>query len=254
MGRTRCLLVDDLKLTRGGLKRILESQHDFEVIAEADDASQALELSLRHKPELVLMDIVMKGLSPFAVARRLRNLKPAPRVVFVTMHEEESYLRRAVMAKAHGYILKDVDPGLLVGGLRQVMRGGRFFSSELLEITLRRMENTTLSNEVVTKLTNREREITKLLVEGNSVKEIAVMLELSMKTVEAHKFNLMRKLDMHNKVELVHYAIREQLVPCPRQGLCSLRLMKEPGDGLLQQAIEAAEASLEAKTELVAAD
>ena len=214
--KIRCLLADDHVLVRQGIRRLLQDERDVEVVGEAGDAAEALKSVMDLRPDIVLMDIGMPGFSSFEATRLIQNDFPGTRVIFLTMHEGQDYVMQGLQAGASGYLLKDTPAAKLASVMREVHRGGKFVSPEvlggLLDGKLGVPERLRPSR---TALTPRETEIMKLLAEGNTVRKIAGMLGLSLKTVEAHKFNLMRKLDIHNKAELVHCAIRKKIVKVP---------------------------------------
>jgi len=218
MPKIRCLLVDDHTLFRQGVRRLLESESDFEIVGESPDAGDALEKARDLRPDVVLMDIGMPGLSSFEATRQIKKNRPETKVLYLTMYEDEDYLLQCLEVGAAGYVLKDTPAPQLVSAVRDVYRGGKYLSSQVLgklvEDFRSRVRDTRMQPRMST-LTPREREILKLLAEGNSVKEIAVLLGLSVKTVEAHKFNLMRKLDIHNKAQLVTYAIQKKIIKVP---------------------------------------
>jgi DNA-binding NarL/FixJ family response regulator len=218
MPKIRCLLVDDHTLFRQGVRRLLESESDFEIVGESPDAGDAVEKARDLRPDVVLMDIGMPGLSSFEAARHIRKTRPETKVLFLTMYEDEDYLVQCLEVGAAGYVLKDTPATQLVTAVRDVYKGGKYLSSQVLgklvEDFRSRVRDAKMRPRIST-LTPREREILKLLAEGNSVKEIAVLLGLSVKTVEAHKFNLMRKLDIHNKAQLVTYAIQKKIIKIP---------------------------------------
>jgi DNA-binding NarL/FixJ family response regulator len=218
MPKIRCLLTDDHTLFRQGVRRLLETESDFEVVGEASDAGESVEKARELRPDVVLMDIGMPGLSSFEAARQIRKTRPETKVLFLTMYEDEDYLVQCLEVGAAGYVLKDTPAPQLLTAVRDVYKGGKYLSSQVLgklvEDFRSRVRDTRMRPRIST-LTPREREILKLLAEGNSVKEIAVILGLSVKTVEAHKFNLMRKLDIHNKAQLVTVAIQKKILPLP---------------------------------------
>jgi DNA-binding NarL/FixJ family response regulator len=218
MPKIRCLLVDDHTLFRQGVRRLLESESDFEVVGESGDGGNAVEKARELRPDVVLMDIGMQGLSSFEAARQIRKNRPDTKVLFLTMYEDEDYLVQSLEVGAAGYVLKDTPAPQLVTAVRDVHRGGKYLSSQVLgklvEDFRAHVRDQRMRPRIAT-LTPREREILKLLAEGNSVKEIAVTLGLSVKTIEAHKFNLMRKLDIHNKAQLVTYAIQKKIIKIP---------------------------------------
>jgi two-component system, NarL family, response regulator NreC len=213
----RCLIADDHVLVRQGIRRLLQDEKDVEIVAEAGDAAEALQQVMELHPDIILLDIGMPGFSSFEAARIIQSDFPRTRVIFLTMHEGQDYVMQGLQAGASGYLLKDTPAAKLASILREVHQGGKFVSPEVLGGLL---DNGKLglperARPSRSTLTPRETEIMKLLAEGNTVRKIAGMLGLSLKTVEAHKFNLMRKLDIHNKAELVHCAIRKKLVKVP---------------------------------------
>ena len=218
MPKIRVLLTDDHTLFRQGVRRLLESEADFDVVGEAADGGEAVEKARELRPDVVLMDIGMPGLSSFEAARHIRKNRPETKVLFLTMYEDEDYLVQCLEVGASGYVLKDTPAAQLVTAVREVYKGGKYLSSQVLgklvEDFRAHVRDAKMRPRIST-LTPREREILKLLAEGNSVKEIAVLLGLSVKTVEAHKFNLMRKLDIHNKAQLVTYAIQKKIIKIP---------------------------------------
>jgi two-component system response regulator NreC len=212
-----CLVVDDHTLFRAGLRRLLESEPDFRVIGEARDATEALEKACELRPDVVLMDIGMPGMSSFEAARRMGISCPEARIIFLTMYEDEEYLRQSLTVGASGYLLKDAPALNLISAVREVHQGRRSLSPQMLN-KLGEGGRHALRSRAVGRgpsLTPREREVVRMIAEGNSVREIAGRLRLSVKTVEAHKFNLMRKLGIHNKAQLVTYAFQKRIVKMP---------------------------------------
>lgn len=214
----RCVIVDDHILFRDGLRRILESESDLEVIGEASDAGSALEKVRELQPDVVLMDIGMPGMCSFDAAKSLLQENPNTRLIFLTMYEEEEYLLQCMSVGAAGFMLKDSPAPKVINAVREVFQGRKYLSPQILgrmvDDVRARSARTTSRGSM---LTPREREIIKMIAEGNSVKEIAGTLHRSVKTVEAHKFNLMRKLDIHNKAQLVTYAIQKKIVKLPAE-------------------------------------
>jgi DNA-binding NarL/FixJ family response regulator len=215
--KIRCLIADDHVLVRQGIRRLLQDESDVEIVGEAGDAAEALKGVMELRPDIVLMDIGMPGFSSFDATRVIQTDYPGTRVIFLTMHESQDYVMQGLQAGAAGYLLKDTPADKLASVLRDVHQGGKFVSPEVLGGLLDngRLNGQDRPRPSRTALTPRETEIMKLLAEGNTVRKIAGMLGLSLKTVEAHKFNLMRKLDIHNKAELVHCAIRKKIVKMP---------------------------------------
>ena len=216
--RIRCVIADDNELVRYGVRRLLEDAPDFAVVAEAGDAALALKLTIEHRPGLVLLDIGMPGMSSFEAGKLIAEHCPGARIVYLTVHEDKECVRQAMQSGASGYLLKDTPTTLLLRALRDVGRGEQAWSPRIAHLL---RENTALREgaaQVVMRrssLTAREREVMRLLAEGRTVRQAASDLGVSVKTVEAHKFNLMRKLDIHNKAQLVTAAIQKKILPAP---------------------------------------
>jgi len=214
----RCVIADDHEMLRYGVRRLLEDASDFAVVGEAGDATEALKLVLEQRPDLVLLDISMPGMSSFEAGRLIEEHCPGTRIVYLTMHEDQEYVQQALRSGASGYLLKDTPAPLLLRALREVNRGERSLSPQ---IQAKLNDDVTLRTQAMrvplrrSTLTLREREVMKLLAEGNTVKKAAAVLGVSVNTVKAHKFNLMRKLDIHNKAQLVTVAIQKKIVPLP---------------------------------------
>jgi len=212
--KIRCVIADDHTLLRQGVRRLLEDAPDFVVVGEAADASEALKQVLQHQPDLILLDISMPGMSSFEAARLIEEHCSGTRVVYLTMHEDQEYLLQALRSGASGYLLKDTPAPNLLQALREIHNGVRQLSPRLRG-RLSDDGGRAARGAAKTTLTPREREVMKLLAEGHSVRQAADRLGVSIKTVEAHKFNLMRKLDIHNKAQLVTAAIRKKIVSPP---------------------------------------
>lgn len=218
MKRTRVLIADDHTLFRQGMRNLISNESDIEVVGEASTGNEVLQMIDLTRPDLVLMDVSMPGLSSFEATRQLKRLRPETKVLFLTMYDDEDYLLESMQAGGSGYILKDSPTEQLLTGIRDVQNGGSYLSprmlAQLVDDFRTRIRSGVPQPRLAT-LTPREKEVLKLLAEGNSVKEIATDLNLSVKTVEAHKFNLMRKLDIHNKAQLVQYAIQKKIIQLP---------------------------------------
>jgi two-component system, NarL family, response regulator NreC len=215
MAKTRILLTDDHTLFRHAIRNLLSAEADLEIAGEAANAADAVAMARQLRPDIVLMDIGMPGMSSFEATRLIRKERPETRVIFLSMYDDDDYLAESVEIGAHGYVLKDSPAEQLVNGIREVARGGNFLSPRLLSRLvddLRDQGRGSLRKPRFGTLTKREIEILKMLAEGQSVKEIATAFDLSVKTVEAHKFNLMRKLDIHNKAQLVQFAIQKKII------------------------------------------
>jgi DNA-binding NarL/FixJ family response regulator len=215
MARIRVLLTDDHTLFRQGIRTLLAVEPDMEVVGEAANAFDAVTTAKQMRPDIVLMDIGMTGMSSFEATRQIRKDRSETRVIFLSMYDDEDYLAECVDIGASGYVLKDSPSEQLMTAIREVHRGGSYLSPRLLTRLVdgfRVQGRNAMNQPRFGTLTKREREILKMLAEGKSVKEIASGFDLSVKTVEAHKFNLMRKLDIHNKAQLVQYAIQKKII------------------------------------------
>ena len=218
MPKTRVLLTDDHTLFRQAIRTLLSAEPDLEVVGEAANAAESVAFAQQLRPDIVLMDIGMAGMSSFEATRQIRRDRPETRVLFLSMYDDEDYLAESMEIGASGYVLKDSPAEQLLTGIREIQRGGSYLSPRLLTRLVDgfRMQGRGIERQPrFGTLTKREREILKLLAEGKSVKEIASGFDLSVKTVEAHKFNLMRKLDIHNKAQLVQYAIQKKVIRLP---------------------------------------
>ena len=215
MQRIRLLIADDHTLFRQSIAEVLRSQTDMEIVGQARDASEAIEFAETARPDVILMDINMPGMPAFDAARQIRSSTPGAKLLFLTMHDDEDYLVESLGLGAHGYILKDTETKVLIAAIRDVHFGGKFLSPRMLT---RLMEDVRVNPATGVKkgrhdaLSGRERQVLKILAEGKTVKEIATDFNLSVKTVEAHKFNLMRKLGIHNKAKLVQYAVAKNIL------------------------------------------
>jgi len=207
------LICDDHALFREGVKTVLSAQPDIEVVGEASDGKEAVERAIRLGPDVVLMDISMPMLKGFEAVRRIRKGCPDVKVLILTVYDDEDMVARCLDSGAAGYVLKDSPPLQLVYAIQTVYQGQQFLSPKVLTGVVRQYISQPLDFKGGYELlSDREREILVLLAEGQSLKDIATSLNLSVKTVDAHKVNLMRKLDLHDRSELIRYAIRKRLV------------------------------------------
>jgi DNA-binding NarL/FixJ family response regulator len=211
----RILLADDHDVLRLGLRELLAQQSGWEVCGEATTGRQAVEMAVRLQPNVVILDVTMPQLNGLEATRQIRKAAPGVEVLIFTMHESEQLIRDVLAAGARGYLLKSDAPRHIVAAVEALAQHKPFFTSKASETMLESFLLNASSGEKgagADPLTAREREIIQLLAEGNSSKKIATLLAISVKTVETHRAAIMRKLDMHSIVDIVHFAIRNNLV------------------------------------------
>ena len=214
--RTKVLLCDDHTLFREGIRAILKDEASIEIVGEAADGRQAVAKALELQPDVVLMDIAMPELNGFDATRRILQSHANTKVLILTMYEEEEVINRCLSAGASGYVLKDAPRAHLIHAIDVVNKGGQYLSSRALKKVVKQyVKGDKGSATGYERLSDREREVLKLLADGLALKEIATKLVLSVKTVDAHKTNLMRKLDLHDRSELIKYAIQRKLIRLP---------------------------------------
>lgn len=215
----RILIADDHTLVRSGLRALLESDATFRVVAEADDGRQALALIETHPPDVVLMDVGMAGLNGLEATLQIMKAHPHMHVIILSVHKAEEYIVRALRAGAAGYLFKDSAATELKQAICTVLRGERYLSPEASRRVAEYEERFGLASVTpITEasspgqLTQREREVLQLVVEGRTMQDIAARLGISVKTVETHRYRLMDKLNIHHITGLVRYAIKIGLV------------------------------------------
>lgn len=209
----RVLLADDHTLVRAGLRKLVESLPGMEVVGEADDGLALLELAEKLQPNLVLMDIAMRGLNGLESTLRVLRTVPAAKVLILSMHQSEEYVRQALRNGASGYMLKDAAPMELDIALKAVLRGETYLSPAVSKGVVSDYVQRLRGDEPQgVQLTPRQREVLQLVAEGHSTKEIARRLDLSVKTVDSHRTQLMKLLDIHEVTGLVRYAMRTGLI------------------------------------------
>jgi DNA-binding NarL/FixJ family response regulator len=204
----RVLIVDDHKLVRAGLQMLLQHESEIEVVGEAETGDHAVTLCSELRPDVALVDLAMPGMTGWQVLEELKAQAPQVKVIILSVHSTEEHVVRALRAGALGYVLKEAAPQELISAVRTVHQGGTWLPSQLsrqvLDAYLRRIQAADPPNL----LTTRQREILRLIADGSSTKQIAADLDVSVKTVESHRAQIMAKLDIHDTAGLVRFAIR----------------------------------------------
>ena len=215
MTRTRVLIADDHPLIRSGLRVLLEREKEFEVVAEASDGYEVLELVLKSKPAVAMLDVGMPRLNGIDAAQQISEKAPSVRVIIVSMHSDEGYVLRALKAGAKGYLLKASTESDVLRAVRAVAAGQAYFSPEISRVLAEEYVREIRSRGVQDSydlLSIREREILQLLVTGKPNREIADLIHVSHFTVETHRNNIFQKLHIHSLPELMLYAVRKGLI------------------------------------------
>ena len=213
MNPTLVLIADDHALVRAGIRALLERIPNTEVVAEASDGREAMELIAKRQPDIVLMDIAMPGLNGLEATRQIVKTWPPVRVIILSMHSSEEYVWQALRAGARGYLLKGASLAELELALSFVVRGEIYLSPPLSQkVIMEYVQRTGKQRAREETLTARQREILSLIAEGESTKQVALQLNISVKTVESHRAQIMERLNIHDVAGLVRYAIRTGLV------------------------------------------
>ena len=210
----RILIADDHSVVRAGLRAMLESRSGWEVCAESVDGRDAIEKAVKLKPDIAILDIGMPLLNGVEATRRIRAASPSTEILILTMHESDDLVQQVVEAGARGYILKDDADRVLLAAVDAVLHHKPYFSTRVSTPPADDLPSHDGSRTRL-RLTPREREILQLLAEGKSNKEVASLLGISVNTAEAHRSNIMLKLNLHSLAELVHYAIRNNIIKTP---------------------------------------
>jgi len=209
------MIADDHPLVRSGLRALLERNGEFQVIAEAADGYEAIDLAVLHKPDVILLDVGMPRLSGPDAAQSISQKLPAARIVMLSMHSDEAYVLRALKAGARGYLLKASPEADVIAAIRAVASGNAYFSPSITKLLVEeyvveaRRRGVEDSYDL---LSTREKEILQLLASGKTNREIADLLYISVATVETHRNNIFQKLHLHNLAELILYAVRKGLI------------------------------------------
>jgi two-component system response regulator NreC len=213
-GRVRVLVVDDHEIVREGIRMVLATDPELEVVGVASSGEEAIEKVRELEPDVVLMDIGMPGLSGFEATRRIRQSHPQTQVVALTVHDSEGYVFQMLQAGATGYVVKRAAAEDVIAAVKRAHQGEAVLHPSVAKLLIKDYLARVAKGEERSfdELSDREREILKLIAEGKTNREIADTLFLSIKTVQAHRANLMRKLGMHDRTELVKYAIRKGII------------------------------------------
>lgn len=214
MSVLRIVIADDHEVARRGVRALLEGHHGWEVCGEAADGREAVNMVSRLRPDLALLDIGMPGLNGLDATRQILAALPETRVLILTMHDSEQVVREVLAAGAVGFLLKSDAGRDLVAAVEALQFGRTFFTSKVAQLVLEGYLHPGEQDDMAFRsvLTPREREVIQLLAEGKTTKEVATTLNLSVKTAETHRTNLMRKLDLHSVVDLTLYAVRNGIV------------------------------------------
>jgi two-component system response regulator NreC len=210
----RLLLVDDHAVVRSGLRMLLENERDAEILGEASSASEAIEAAMRLRPNVILMDIGLPDLSGIDATREIKKRAPEVSIVALTIHEDEEYFFKMLEAGASGYVPKRAAPEELLTAIRAAAAGQVYLYPSLAKLLVRDFLDggRAAEDQARSDLTDREQEVLTYLAEGASNEEIATSLVISPKTVARHRENIMRKLNLHSRAELVRYAIRKGII------------------------------------------
>lgn len=214
--KIRLLLADDHAVLRSGLRLLLSQQPDMEVVGEAGDGEEAIDKTRDLSPDILLLDITMPGIGGLEALDRIKKENPQVKVVVLTMHDDESYMERIMTSGGSGYVLKKAADTELVSAIRAVYQGGVYLHPSMTRALVNQLQRRTVAQErqshLESKLSEREREVLKLIAQGYTNKEIADMIFLSVKTVETHKAHIMDKLELRSRAELVRYALDNGLL------------------------------------------
>lgn len=213
MGKIRVLLIEDHTMVRQGLRRLLEMNEDIQIVGEVGDGRAALDAAQRHRPSVAIIDISLPGLNGIEVTRQLAKTVPETKVLILSMHADEAYVRQSLRAGAVGYLLKDADEQDLLKAVTALSVGGSYFSPSVSKLVLEGyLSDPGQPDDELAALSDREREVLQLVAEGNSNKEVARLLDVAVSTVESHRKHIMEKLDLHNTAEMVRYALHKGII------------------------------------------
>jgi DNA-binding NarL/FixJ family response regulator len=210
--KLRIVLADDHRLVRLGFRRLLDDEPDMEVVAEASNGAEAIALAESFRPDVAVLDMAMPEVDGVQAIHEIVRRTPETKILVLSMYDEPRYVRNALQAGAHGYLLKNALDVGLAEGVRAVAAGKRYLSPSLEKIA----KESELAADPLERLTNRERQILQLIVQAHSNKEIAQILDISVNTVNVHRTNLMKTLNLHSTAELVLFGVEHGLAPLPK--------------------------------------
>ena len=217
MSKISIVVTDDHVLVRKGIVAMLESEHEINVVGEASNGSEALATARSLHPDILLLDIRMPEMTGLEAAAKLKNYSPGTKAVILSMHDSEEYVLEAVRAGAYGYLLKDTDKSEFIKALKQIHGGSKYFSGAVSNV----LANSLLTGQAVRSsavkedpyhLTRKEKEILRMIIDGKHNKDIADSMNKSVRTIETHRFNMMKKLGVNNAVDMINKTIRENLL------------------------------------------
>jgi DNA-binding NarL/FixJ family response regulator len=217
MKKIKILFADDHGIVRDGLRSLFKSDPQFVIVGEAADGAEALNLVAKHKPDVAILDISMPNVNGIEATSLIKKNYPETKVLILTIHEDEEYIQEMIIAGADGYVVKNAEKKEIFDGVRAVSNNETFFSPTVSKVLLEGLIKRTRDGDVIkfnydSKLTNREVEILRLIAEGMTGKEIAAKLFLSLSTVNSHRMNMMKKLNIHDTASLVKYAIQKNVI------------------------------------------
>ena len=215
MKMTTIVLADDHNLVRQGLRTLLETEPDFRVVGETGDGLEAVDLVRSLKPNVLVVDLMMPSLNGLEVTQRAKDSSPRTQIIILSMYSNEAYVLEALRNGAAGYVLKDSNADDLIKAVREAVIGRRYLSPPLSELAIEAYSQKSKATniDIYETLTSREREVLHLAAEGHSNKEIATRLSISPRTAEVHRSNMMKKLGLHTKTDLVRYALNRGILP-----------------------------------------
>lgn len=214
MAKTRILIADDHAIVRDGVRALLAMADDTEVVGEASGGQEAIDLSVSLEPDLILMDIAMPGLGGLEATLEIRRRVPRAKIIVLSQYGDPEYVRRFLKAGVSGYVLKNAAGADLVAAIRAVMRGGLVLDPEVARDALQDSSGAAAADgpDAYETLTDREKQVLKLVAEGHSNKEVAEALDISVKTAMSHREHVMEKLQLHNRTELIRFALRAGVI------------------------------------------